>query len=360
MDSEPKLDDGRLRPSALPKLAACACFVSSPCPSDAAERGTRMDVAFRLRMGGVMEGIAYNALRVDEVEAVRWAVDRVRVLCGNDDVLVDKESCTLEAWHACIQGGEADAICGAQGRLFDLKSGQVRNYWEQQAAYAVSCMRNYFVDEWDAYLLFCDQQVVKHRRFTLSEAEGLCQSVVDSVFGWELAEASVCEYCAWCASCVSCAACNALAEPLVAKLRKDPEALESWFTSEVLGNELSCSQFLDACVVMEDFQKRAKEKALEWIAGGRVVPGYTRSSRRGSESVSAETVGHYIDRLGFGEVLGAYGSLSLAKFRRLWEAKGMDGLRFPEEKVVVGAGSSFLKRAAQSKYRKVNNKKVEK
>ena len=32
-------------------------------------------------------------------------------------------------------------------QLFDLKSGQIRNYWEQQASYAKSFMEREFMDE---------------------------------------------------------------------------------------------------------------------------------------------------------------------------------------------------------------------
>ena len=44
-----------LRPSLLPKLAQCPCYVSSPDAGEAARRGTRMDDAFRSLLMGVDE-----------------------------------------------------------------------------------------------------------------------------------------------------------------------------------------------------------------------------------------------------------------------------------------------------------------
>ena len=55
-----------LRPSLLPKLAQCPCYVSSPDAGEAAQRGTRMDDAFRSLLMGVDEFRACEHLKADE------------------------------------------------------------------------------------------------------------------------------------------------------------------------------------------------------------------------------------------------------------------------------------------------------
>lgn len=54
-----------------------------------------------------------------------------------------------------------------------------------------------------------------------------------------------------------------------------------------------------------------------FIAGDK-IPGWSLSSRKCAEFVYHDVVGRYIDRLGFGTVLGAYGNVSAAKFPHLW------------------------------------------
>ncbi|MCI9265789.1 MAG: hypothetical protein HFJ61_03585, partial [Akkermansia muciniphila] len=136
-----------LRPSLLPKLAQCPCFISSPDAGEAAQRGTRMDAAFRGLLMGVDEFRACEHLQADEKKSILWAVKTVRTLCSGEEVIADKNRCAFPQWHPRVTGGEADCLCPALGKLFDLKSGQIRNYWEQQASYAKSFMEREFLDE---------------------------------------------------------------------------------------------------------------------------------------------------------------------------------------------------------------------
>lgn len=68
-------------------------------------------------------------------------------------------------------------------------------------------------------------------------------------------------------------------------------------------------------------------------------------TRRGGEFVDCETVGHHIQRLGFGPVLAAYGNLSAAKFRDLWSQRMPADQSFPEETVKHAAPSTYLKQS---------------
>ena len=58
----------------------------------------------------------------------------------------------------------------------DLKTGQLRNYREQMAAYALGFMEATFRTEWTSHLLFCDQRQLITHRFTYDEAKALVEA----------------------------------------------------------------------------------------------------------------------------------------------------------------------------------------
>ena len=93
-----------LRPSLLPKLAQCPCYVSAPDAGEAAQRGTRMDAAFRALLMGVDEFRACEHLKADEKESILWAVKTVRTLCSGEEVIADKNRCAFPQWHPRVTG----------------------------------------------------------------------------------------------------------------------------------------------------------------------------------------------------------------------------------------------------------------
>ena len=325
-----------LRPSLLPKLAQCACFESSPCSSDAAERGTRMDEATRkLLCGEIRENQVKDMLKADEAEAVLWTVRTIKAICGVAPIIADKAGCTMAKWHPNVTGGEQDCRCPELQISFDFKSGQMRSYLEQQACYAVAEMEASFADKWTCYLVFSDQQEVVKYEFTYQQAKDIVQGVLEAQM---TPEPNICEYCSWCAKCDGCPARTKLASSTLAV--GAAMDLDTWFES-IKDSPVMLSEFLTGASVISDFEKKGKARALELINSGVDVPGFVRRSRKGSEMVDPETVGHYIQRLGFSAVLAEYGNLSGAKFRKLWQEK-LPSDPFPEDKVTTGAGSSFV------------------
>ena len=113
----------------------------------------------------------------------------------------------------------------------------------------------------------------------------------------------------------------------------------------VLADPEKLGRFLAASAVVEDFRDRAKKIATERIKTGGEVPGWKLVTRKGSEFVDCETVGHHIQRIGFGPVLNAYGNLSAAKFRDLWSQRMPSEKPFPEEAVKHAAPSTYLKQS---------------
>ena len=99
-----------LRPSNLPKLAACACYESNPNPGPAAERGSALDSLFRSRMQGNPDQVEMFYEPTDEdLAAVDWAITTIRALAGGEDVITEEKECRLDI-PGFEKGGTADAL----------------------------------------------------------------------------------------------------------------------------------------------------------------------------------------------------------------------------------------------------------
>ena len=327
---------GALRPSNLPKLAVCPCYESNPVAGPAAERGTLLDSAFRAELLQTDDRRQLaDKLTADEIAAVSWAVSMVRAMAGRERVLAREDDCRLKVLNL---NGTADAIVPTRFMHFDLKTGVRRNYREQMAAYALGLMGVHFASSWTCHLLFCDLREVETIRFTYEEAHEVIDRVVQS-FHDPAKQPNPCEYCGWCTKADTCTARRALvAETL-------PAADPGFDFEAVVSDPERLGRFLSACAVVEDFRERAKKVAVERIKTGGEVPGWRIVTRKGSEFVNCETVGHHIQRLGFGPVLAAYGNLSAIKFRDLWRQHMPAETPFPEEAVKHAAPSTYLKQS---------------
>lgn len=332
-----------LRPSLLPKLAQCPCFISAPEAGEAAQRGTRMDDAFRGLLMGVDEFRACQHLQADEKDAVLWAVRIVRTLCSGEEVIADKKRCAFPQWHPRVTGGEADCLCPELGKLFDLKSGQIRNYWEQQASYAKSLMEREFLEEVTCHLLFCDQQQIVTRKFTYQEAISIVNGVVDSVDRGD--GPRLCDYCGWCAAQDTCPLRNRAAQDMLSLA--DSGTLESSF-AEIAQDPARLAEFVTKAGVLEAYAKKGKARILDYLNAGTDVPGYRRVSRKGTDTVAPEGVAKYATWIGVPKLLKAYGPLKADVFRSLF-AEALPEQPFPEDLVTTGAGSSYVKKISVPK-----------
>ena len=302
-----------LRPSLLPKLAECSCYQPAPGQSGAAARGTLMDSAFR----AVMQGQdMIGDLAKEDTEAVLWAVDTLKAIAGSDKVLTLEEDCKVDIECLKMQG-TADAIIPEKRMLADLKSGQIRNYKEQMAAYAIGLMNEHWVDEWTCHLLFCDQQVLISHHFTFPQAFKIADDVVQGYKNSQKA-ATPCDYCEWCALSTTCEArVSAALEPL--GVSNTPETKVTEIFEAILNDPDRLGDFLEKCKILEKFQEKAQEKAKGLLEAGIDVAGWKLGKGRISEFVDARKVYEYRDDLGLGNIFESYGSMSGAKFKKLWE-----------------------------------------
>lgn len=333
------------RPSLLPKLAACARYQPEANAGAAANRGTAMDAAFREIIQGNPDAAA--ALDEEALASVSWAVDTAWILAGEHPLVAGEENLRIEA---CGMTGTADLLCPDALWSADLKSGQVRNYREQQAAYALGFMDSHFVEEWTVYLLFCDARVLVTLRFTREEAERLIRGVLSTALDAEAA-ATPCDYCDWCALRWKC---PARLETVAWFLGLDPSTvnLEEAAADPVkLGQTLNLTHLITKDGGVHDTLKAAARQHFE---EKHEVPGWKMQSGRETRTVPALALqeprnGKTILQLaGTQAVMTAIGTMTAAKFEGLWRtAYGDDPI--PPGTITTSHGAPFLVKARAKK-----------
>ncbi len=312
-----------LRPSILPKLALCGQYRSAPAGA-AAERGTRLDVVFRDAIAGGWK--AAGKLDPLELDAVQWAVDTARALANGSPLESDEEA--LKIWTLGMPG-TGDLLCEELLWSADLKSGQKRNYLEQQAAYALGYMERAFADEWTVYLLYCDLREVETLRFTRESAEAIVRNAIAKGVSGE--PPTVNEYCGWCSNRFTCAP----RRESLGLVEIGEKALLESLPSELL------REFVTRAGIVEEFADEARGILKSRLIQGEKVPGVTLTSKRGSRKVPERIVELKLGGLGVADVLAAYGPMSEAKLREIWQRK-IPGKPFPEDSVLESPGSAYI------------------
>lgn len=268
-----------IRPSNLPKLAVCPQYEGSAAPSAAAERGTRIDEYFR---DCIKSRIDSGLEDPEEMEAAQWASDYVRNRCGIEEVLSAESECRIGCF---VDGfnitGTMDAVCPSMHLLFDLKTGEIRNYREQMAAYAFACMEWYSRSEWTAVLVFADQKEIREHRFRREEAEEIVREIVNARTAGN-PEPIVCEYCSWCSKFSACQAVTASANLALGLVPEADRFQRAIATPDGL------AAFLNGARIVEEWAEVAKAEAKKRIMAGETVPGWRIQSRAGAGRVDVQ------------------------------------------------------------------------
>jgi hypothetical protein len=234
-----------------------------------------------------------------------------------------EENCKI--WVPLIDyTGTADAICLGGQWIADLKSGQVRNYREQMAAYCLGLMTQHLETEWTYHLVFCDAEEIVSETLTFAQAREIVQGVLDNLKN----PPSENEYCGWCAKSLTCSARVGAKDAAVAVTEKSL-APDSPAFLELLNDPERLGKFLDQCKTFEDFQEAAQAKTRGLLENGIDVPGWRLQKGRVTETVTVETqFKHAAEKqVSYGDLLRAQGAMSAKKFRELVG----EGVEFPIE-----------------------------
>lgn len=133
---------------------------------------------------------------------ILWTARYIMSIVGRKK-FVTEQRITITRGGEEVTFGSADAYC--KGHLFDLKTGQIRDYKQQMAAYALGVMQKTGEKSLTCHLVYSRFKHVDKYDLTLEEAESIVFGIVDSVDDptrspWP------CEYCAWCDRKENCTA----------------------------------------------------------------------------------------------------------------------------------------------------------
>jgi hypothetical protein len=164
-------------------------------------------------------------------------------------------------------------------------------------------------------LLFCDQRRVITHHFTYTEA----RDIVNAVLGNVGTAPRMNDYCGWCNHASTCPPRVAAAESALATTDQSMLA--------ILNDPAKLGDFLDRCRVFDDFREQAEKHARRLIEQGTDVPGWKLGKARRTETVEAQELVNWLDRLKPADVVLAQGPLSAKKARSLFEQAGIE---FPD------------------------------
>jgi len=308
----------KIRHSSLPKLALCGQYEGSPGTSPAAERGTKLDAAFRHAW---THGEFPNwDLPEEDAEAVRWTINQCMLLGGVTDGLVTRDEACRVQTAGLEHTGTVDGVAARANWSMDLKSGQIYDYQGQMAAYALGLMQMRFEQTWTTHLLFCDQRKLVSHSWTYKSASELVRGILANV-GTGPREN---DYCGWCAKSLTCPARVASKDAaLVTVTGLAPTVQDEGFLA-LLNDPVQLGKFLTACSTLEDFRDAAKARARELLEAGQPVHGWRLQKPRASEYIEAEHVARAVEEglIGAGDAIAALGGLSRKKAETLWSNAG--------------------------------------
>jgi len=343
-----------LRPSSLPKLAQCPGYTNSPFKAGPpAMRGTITDEGYRdyFAIGEDAPNFVNMDERIAELSAeqgvelnpakagVQWAIDYTKLLAGGCEIITDEDRLTVKTPMLDSSSGTMDCHIPEKRIIIDLKSGMVRNYKEQLAAYAMEVMNDRFEERYEAYLLFLDSQTVVKYIFTFEEAQGIVAAIRMATLD-PYKQLKVNQYCGWCGSKDTCQERISMAARSMAAL----DTAERF--DAILDDPIELADFLTGVEALDDLYKRAKAKGVDYISEGVEVPGFKMVARKGNETLPNEQLSEFItaNNIQPHDVASLAGNPSKSKFLKFAaEATGDDPDSIEAQvEFKRGGGSKYL------------------
>ena len=309
-----------ISPSSLPKLAECALFTGAPGASAAAERGTLLDRALRELF--IDDPTTFDTLVAEDKRAVEWGANELRVLSGGYHIETREEYLGMEV-PGLSKPGTADAVCVRAKWVADIKTGQVRNYRQQLAAYALACMQEHFTDSWTAHVVYIDQRLRRTYDFTREQAEATVSNLISEASS-RTAEPTPNEYCGWCANADGCRALVRQSSEALALVQSETSLTE--IRDQILANPVSLSAFAANWKLAE---KQIAEPILdtlkERLGAGEDIPGWKVTTGAGRQFVEADTIAKASTNVSKETlILALGGKMSADKFRQFCVESGAE------------------------------------
>jgi CRISPR/Cas system-associated exonuclease Cas4 (RecB family) len=319
-----------IRPSALPKLDAQPCFVGAPGEaSEAAQRGTAMDKAWRALLSGNFgkaEDYVYgdgNVLTTEDWDSVVWAADEAKRICG-DGYIETSEFRTAFVHPLFVNPFTADGVCFDRGIVLDLKTGQLRSYKAQLAAYCLALMTETWTQKASGVAIFCDQREVVHYDFTYTEAKGLVEDIINRTVARDPHDYTPGDYCGWCKYADTCPARVQPAKEALEAIESDTRSL-SELREAVLADPVRLSEFWAKYKLFEKEIAEPVGKALKAkLDAGEEIPGWRIRYDAGREFFDSEALGQMATTCTPEELITLLGGkVSGRAFREFCAVKGL-------------------------------------
>lgn len=309
-----------ISPSALPKLAECALYTSAPGASAAAERGTLIDKAIRELLQD--DPTTYDTLSAEDQAVARWGADEIRTLSGGYYVETREEHLGMEV-PGLSRPGTADAVCTRAKWVADIKTGQVRNYRQQLAAYSLACMHEHFADSWTAHVVFVDQRLRRTYDFTREQAEATVSNLIAEASSRH-AEPTPNEYCGWCANQDGCRALVRQSSEALA-LVMSPTSLTD-IRERILANPVELSAFAANWKLAEkEIAKPVMEQLKTRLIAGEDIPGWKVTTSAGTLFVEMPAIAAVAANVSKETlILALGGSMTAEKFRQFCAEAGVE------------------------------------
>jgi CRISPR/Cas system-associated exonuclease Cas4 (RecB family) len=313
-----------IRPSALPKLEAQPCFVGSKGPaSDAAARGTLIDTAWRKAIAGDWRDLF--ALPQEDRDAAEWAVHAAQDICGTSTIITDE--CQTKFRHPYFQNEfTADALCPEKRIVIDLKTGQLRSYKAQLAAYCLALMTENWTTKATGIALFCDQREVIHYEFSYEDAKTYVTSIIDAAVNRAADDYTPGDYCGWCAFADTCPARTEPTDQALTLVTSTPEKSLASMREQLLADPVKLGEFWRQYKLFEkEIAKPISEAMRAKLDNDETVPGWRIRYDAGREYFDSEAIAEIAKACTSEELITLLGAkVSGKSFREFCAVKGIE------------------------------------
>jgi hypothetical protein len=287
-------------------------------------------------------------LSTEEQENVMWAVNEAMELSQGKGIVTDEALLKVNT-PGLDHIGTEDARCEDENMSFDLKTGQIRSYYEQMAAYALGNLERQFYEHfdlqrleestWTCCLLFCDQREFTRIEFNYATAKAVVDGVLEAVNDPN-AQPTPCEYCNWCKKADTCRARTTPVVETLAVVETPGVSLEA-LKAQIVADPERLGKFLQAAALFSDFYDEVKTAAKVDMEAGVEIPGWKLQRQSGLEYfdriaiVSAAVSG----KSGLDDLVSFLGGKMSGKKFREWCAK----MGVPVREEQAGRGAEIVK-----------------
>jgi hypothetical protein len=254
-----------------------------------------MDEAFRFALSG--DASKLDALEHDEKMAVDWAVNQVRLIAEGETIISEESSLKVQT-PGLEHIGTEDSRIPSKRTSLDLKSGQIRDYYAQMAAYAYGNMEREFAPDWTCILLFCDQKKVVTHTFTYNQAALIVENILAAVADPEK-KPTPCEYCGWCKNKEECLPLGKAASDTLEIVDSDLNANLAQLKKYLADSPETLAAFIAKAAIFNDqLVDWAKDLAKEKLANGEEIPGYKLQKVKGTDYIDPTQVARALSTSG--------------------------------------------------------------